>query len=178
MQCCCMNIKSNAINTLNPGQIPVHTAKQPIFTLTKELAIHFPDKFRLNKYFCLFASLRIEASMLIICGQVIKRSVLEKIMCTYGLSNVGAEFLVTVNNLKRASHSLQVGACVIYSKLKQANMDTGSDVFILSWLVNKIKINEMDFYWKVIVKLMIDLLVFIRSLIWHPYVNSYAGTLL
>ena len=169
-----MNIKSNAINTLNPGQIPVHTAKQPIFTLTKELAIHFPDKFRLDKYFCLFASLRIEASMLIICGQVIKRSVLEKIMCAYGLSNVGAEFLVTVNNLKRASHSLPVGACVIYSKLKQANMDTGSDV--LMYVL--IKVNEMDFYWKVIVKLMIDLLVFIRSLIWHPYVNSYAGTLL
>ena len=169
-----MNIKSNAINTLNPGQIPVHTAKQPIFTLTKELAIHFPDKFRLDKYFCLFASLRIEASMLIICGQVIKRSVLEKIMCTYGLSIVGAEFLVTVNNLKRASHSLPVGACVIYSKLKQANMDTGSDV--LMYVL--IKVNEMDFYWKVIVKLMIDLLVFIRSLIWHPYVNSYAGTLL
>ena len=169
-----MNIKSNAINTLNPGQIPVHTAKQPIFTLTKELTIHFPDKFSLDKYFCLIASLRIEASMLIICGQVIKRSVLEKIMCTYGLSIVGAEFLVTVNNLKRASHSLPVGACVIYSKLKQANMDTGSDV--LMYVL--IKVNEMDFYWKVIVKLMIDLLVFIRSLIWHPYVNSYAGTLL
>ena len=95
-------------------------------------------------------------------------------MCTYGLSIVGAEFLVTVNNLKRASHSLPVGACVIYSKLKQANMDTGSDV--LMYVL--IKVNEMDFYWKVIVKLMIDLLVFIRSLIWHPYVNSYAGTLL
>ena len=32
-------------NAFNPGQIPVNTADQPIFTLTKWLMIWFPDKF-------------------------------------------------------------------------------------------------------------------------------------
>ena len=45
MQYDCMNIISNIINTLNPGQIPVDTANQPIFALTKELIIQFPANF-------------------------------------------------------------------------------------------------------------------------------------
>ena len=164
MQYHCMNIISNTINTLNPGQVPVDTVDQPIFALTKELMIRFPDKFGPDKYFCLFASLYIEKSLLIICGRVIKGSGLDESMYTCGLSIVGADSLVTVNNIKRARYCLQVGACVIYSKLKQAHRDSRSDELILLWLANKNKKNEMCFYWKLILELMIDVLVFIRSL--------------
>ena len=126
-----MNIISNKINTLNPGQIPVDTADQLIFALTKVLMIRFPDKFGPDKYFCLFGSLHIEKSLLIICGQVIKGSGLDEIMCTCGLSIAGADSLVTVNDIKRARYCLQVGECVIYSKLKEAHRDSGSDELIL-----------------------------------------------
>ena len=136
-----MNIISNAINILNPGQIPVDTADQSIFALAKELMIRFPEKFGLDKYFCFFGSLHIEKSLLIICGQVIKGSGLDEIMCTCGLSIVGADSLVTVNDIKRARYCLQVGACMIYSKLKQAHIDNGSKELILLWLANKSKIN-------------------------------------
>ena len=108
MQYHCMNIISNTINTLNPGQIPVDTANQPIFALTKELMIRFPNRFGPYKYFCLFECLHIEKSLLIICGWVIKGSGLNEIMYTCGLSIVGADSLVTVNNIKRARHCLQV----------------------------------------------------------------------
>ena len=43
-------------------------------------------------------------------------------------------------------------------------MNSGSDELILLWLANKRKLNEMCFYWKLILTLMIDLFVFIRSL--------------
>ena len=52
--------------------------------------IRFPDKFGPNKYFCLFGSFYTEKSLLIICGQVIKDSGLDKIICTRDLFNVGA----------------------------------------------------------------------------------------
>ena len=47
------------------------------------------------------------------------------------LSIIGADSLVTVDDIKRARYCLQVGACVIYSKLKQAHMDSGSDKLIV-----------------------------------------------
>ena len=77
MQYHCMNIISNTINNLNLRQIPVDTADQSIFALTKELMIRFPDKFGPDEYFCLFGSLPIEKSLLIICDQVIKGSGLD-----------------------------------------------------------------------------------------------------
>ena len=101
-----MNIISNTINTLNPGQIPADTANQPIFALTKELMIRFPEKFGPDKYFSLFGSLHIEKSLLIIFGQVMKCSRLDEIMCTCGLSIVGADSLVTVNNILPPSWSI------------------------------------------------------------------------
>ena len=52
MQHHCMNIISNTVNTLNPDKMPVDTADQPIFALTKELMIRFPDRFGPDKYFC------------------------------------------------------------------------------------------------------------------------------
>ena len=62
---------------------------------------------------------------------------------TCGLSIVGADSLVTLNNIKKARYCLQVGACVIYSKLKQTHRNSASDELILLWLTNKSKINEM-----------------------------------
>ena len=123
--------------------------------------IQFPDKFGLDKYFFLFASLYVETLLLIICGQVIKG--VDSMKC--GLCIVGADFLVTVNDIKGARYSFQFEGCVNYSKLKHANMGIGNDALILSWLAKKKQINEMCFYWKVILELMINFLVFIRSLI-------------
>ena len=85
---------------------------------------------------------------------------------------------MAINAIKRARYFFQLRACVIYSEMKQANMDVGCDVLTLSQLANKSKINEMYFYKKVILELMIDLLVFIQCLTLHGYPNSYAGSLL
>ena len=149
-----MNIISNTVDT----------ASQPVFVLTKELMIQFPEKFGPDKYFCLFRSLHKKNLLLIICSQVIKGSELDEIICTCCLSIDGADYWETVNNIKRARYCLQVGTYVIYLKLKQAHMDSESDELILSWLANKRKINEMCFYRTLILKLMISLLVFIRFL--------------
>ena len=159
-----MSIISNTINTLNPGQILADTADQSTFALTKELIIQFSGKFGPDKYFCLFVSLHIEKSLIIVCEKVLKGSGLDEIMCTCGLPIVGADSLVTVKEMKRATYCFQAGACVIYSKLKQAHMDSVNNELILLWLANKSKVNEMCFYWKLTVELTFDLLVFIRSL--------------
>ena len=59
---------STTINNLNPGPIPVDTADQPTFALTKELMIRFPDKFCADKCFSSFRSLHIVKSLFIIKG--------------------------------------------------------------------------------------------------------------
>ena len=53
-----------------------------------------------------------------VSDQVIKGSGLDEIVSIYDLSIDGADSLVTVNDIKRATYCLQADACVIYSKLK------------------------------------------------------------
>ena len=94
----------------------------------------------------------------------------------------GADCLVAVlNDIKRARHCLQVGACVIYSKLRQVHMDSGSDelalvagqqkqdkcVFIGNWSSN---------LWSICLS-SYDLFERATHYILHRYVNSYGGTL-
>ena len=74
---------------------------------------------------------------------------------------------------------------MIYSKLKQGLVDSGNNKLILPLMANKSKINEIRFYWKLILEPMVDFLTSYDLFKWadihyilHRYVNSYAGTLL
>ena len=91
---------------MKTGQIPADTVDQPVFALAKELMIRFADKFGPDKYFCLVRRLHIQKSLLIICGQVIKGGGLDEIMYACSLSIVGADSLVTVNDIKRVRYCL------------------------------------------------------------------------
>ena len=164
MQYHCMNIISNTINILNPGQIAVDVADQPIFALTKELMMRYPDMFGPDKYFCMFGALHVEKSLLTVVGQLIKGSGIDEIMNSCGMSIVGADALVTVNHIKRARYYLQVVACTIYTKLKSAYLDSNSDEPMLAWLNGKSEESEMCYYWKIILELMVDVLIFVRSI--------------
>ena len=64
-------------------------------------------------------------------------------------------------------------------------MDSGNNKLILPLMANKSKINEICFYWKLILEPMVDFLTSYDLFKWadihyilHRYVNSYAGTLL
>ena len=164
MQFHCMNIISKTINVLNPGQIVVDTADEPIFALTKELMIRYPDLYGPDKYFCLFGSLHIEKCFLTIIGQLIKGSGLETILSSCGMSIIGADALVNVNHIKKARYFVQVSLCAIYAKLRKAYSDSGSNEVIDTWLNFRCNSSEMCLYWKIILDLMIDVLVFIRSI--------------
>lgn len=127
-----MKIISNTINALDPGQIPNDWANRPIFILTLGLMIWFSYKFGPGKYFSLFTFLHPEKLLFINITQVIKSRGLDEIITKYGLPVFEAASLVTVSDIKRARYCVQVGVCVIYSKLKQSLMNSGSDELILS----------------------------------------------
>ena len=59
-----LNIKWTGI--LNPNQTPVDVSDQPVYALTKELILRFPEEF--SNYFALFGQLHIEQCILVIHG--------------------------------------------------------------------------------------------------------------
>ena len=55
-----LNMKWTAI--VNSDQTPVDVSDQPVYAITKELILRFPDEF--PKYFALFGQLHIEQCIL------------------------------------------------------------------------------------------------------------------
>ena len=108
----CMEIIEKTTQLLNPGQICVDESDQPVYKLSEELQWRFPDRFGPEKYFCLFGSLHLGKSVLLLCGLLIGESGLDKIMASCGLSIVGTDSLVSVNHIKRAKYCIQVAAYV------------------------------------------------------------------
>ena len=49
-----------AVQLLNPGQTPVITADQPLYTLAKQIQWNWPDKYREDKFVIMFGGLHIE----------------------------------------------------------------------------------------------------------------------
>ena len=62
----CMKIVEKTTQLLNPGQIFVNESDQPIYRLLKEFQWRFSNRFGPEKYFCLFGSLHLEKSILLV----------------------------------------------------------------------------------------------------------------
>ena len=160
----CMQINKKTTEFLNPGQTPVDVCDQPVYALTWELQQRLKEKFGKSKYFCLFGGLHIEKILLVIHGELIKGSGLESILSASNLSIVGTGAMVNVNHIKQARYCLQVSVCAIYVKLREAHTCSGSTLSPMEWLKLKAGENPMCLYWKMILDLQIDILLFIRSI--------------
>ena len=160
----CMEIVQKTTQLLNPGQICVEESGQPVYKLLKEVQRRFPNRFDPEKYFCLFRSLHLEKSILLLCGLQIKGSGSDKIMASCGLAVAGTDSLVSVNHIKRARYCIQVAVFVMFSLLTSAHEKSGDKSPVLYWLKNQSEENEMCHYWYIIIDLMLNLLIFVRSI--------------
>ena len=104
------------------------------------------------------------STVLLICGSLIEGSGLDKSMVSCGLSTVATDSLVSVNHTKRASYCIQVAAFVMFSLLISAHKKNGEKGSVQQWLKNQIEESEMCHYWYVIIDLMLNLLIFARSI--------------
>ena len=149
---------------MNHDQICVDESDQPVYKLLKELQWRFLDRFALEKYFCLFGSLHLEKSILLLCGSLIEGCGLDKIMTSCGLSIVGMDSLLPVNHVKRARHCIQVAACVMFSLLTSTYEKSHDKAPVLQWLKNQSEESEMCHCWYVIIDWTLSLLIFVRSI--------------
>ena len=89
----CMNIISKTISVINPNQTPVDTCDQPVYVLTKQTQWRYPELFGNSKYFSSFRGLHIEKALLIVHGEFITGSGLDKLLGQSNLSITAMEML-------------------------------------------------------------------------------------
>ena len=97
-------------------------------------------------------------------GELLKGSGLENILPACDLSIIGTEVLVNVNHIKQARYCLQITVAAIFTKLKETHGASDSNLPLMDWLAEEAKSNPMCFYWKLILCLQLDILVFLHSI--------------
>ena len=159
-----MSLNKKMTNFLNPSQTPVDTGDQPVYALTKTIQWLYPHNFGQGMYMSILGGLHIEQSVLVMHGELIKGSGLNNVLDINDLSIIGTSAAVDVNDIKRARYCLQVAACAIYRKLKDAHSQSNSELSVLKWLDMRSTESEMCFYWKLILDFQVLALVLIRSI--------------
>ena len=160
----CMTIIKRTIAFTNEGQIPVDVSDQPVFARSREVQIRYPSEFGNEKYVCLLGDLHIEQSTQVLHGLLIKGSGLEGVLSKSNLSTSGTSTIVDTNDLKRTRYCIQVSACSIYMLLKDSYVKSESHLSIFDWLDEKCKSSQMCFYWRMILRFQLQILIFVRSI--------------
>ena len=161
MQCHCMDMNIQIVNGLNPGQTPVDACDCPVYALTKEAQIRFPLKYK--NYLSFLGQLHVEHCLLIIHGKLITGSGLPERLKSLSLSTIGTGDVVDASHIKRARYCLQVCLCALYKKLKDATIASGSSLSPLEWLTERSAQSQMCFYFRMVIQLQMEILIFVRS---------------
>ena len=68
-----LDVVKNAMEHLNPGQMPVVTFDHPLFTLAKQIHWKWPESYREDKLVVMFGGLHIEMAALKMLGDWLQR---------------------------------------------------------------------------------------------------------
>ena len=77
MICHSMDIVSKAVQSLNPGQVPIITADQPVDTIAKQIQWNWPGTHGEDKFLVMFGALHSKMAALKAIGNLLDGSVLE-----------------------------------------------------------------------------------------------------
>lgn len=69
-----MNMVKNAVEILNPGQVPIIACDQPLYALAKQIQWNWPDTHGENMFVIMFGGLHIEMAALKTLGDLLDGS--------------------------------------------------------------------------------------------------------
>ena len=164
MQKHCIEITKAAIDVLNPGKIVVDVSDQPIYTISRILQQHLPNKFGPGLYFRMFGGLHIEKLLQEIHGKMIDCNGLSEVLDVSHLSMTGAgNTLVNVPQITSARYLVQVCLCAEFKALQDVYSSSESALDIRSWMDEMADASPMFHYWKVIFDFQMLILQFVKA---------------
>ena len=119
-----MNKVRDTIAHLNPGQVPVITADQPIYALIKQVQWHWPDLYGEDKFVVMFWGLHVEMAALWSLRTLLQTSGWTGALVKSGVACSGmAESFLSASSVTRTRHMHQVTALVTGGGRKMVRSD-------------------------------------------------------
>ena len=116
------------VTFLNPGQVPVIAADQPIYAVAKQVQWHWPENYGEDKFIVMFGGLHIEMAALKSIGTLLQDSGWTGALMEAGVASPGtAESFLTASSITRTRQMHQITACSLYKLLKAAYTDYSNE---------------------------------------------------
>lgn len=111
-----MDVVIKAIKFLNPNQIPILVADQPLYALLKQLQYTVPEKYGEDKIFIMMGGLHIEMAALKVIGQWLKGSGWVETLVQAKVTTQGrSESMLQATNVSRTRYAHQVNTLVVFT---------------------------------------------------------------
>ncbi|XP_065669903.1 uncharacterized protein LOC124808522 [Hydra vulgaris] len=115
------NIVIKVLAKINPTQVPIITADQPVYALGKQVQWHYPKLSGEDKLLMMMGGLHIEMASLSLVGDWLEGSGLCDAITKAGITTSGqAESMLTGRKVKRSRYAAQVSLAGFYSLLTKA----------------------------------------------------------
>jgi hypothetical protein len=172
MLCHTMTIVASAVRRVNPGQVPVLTLDQPLYTLAKQIQWNWPEKFGEKEFVLVLGGLHIEMAFMKTIGDWLDGSGWTTALVNANITSVGrSESMLHASHVSRTRHVHQVTAASLYVLQQQSYMDyvdsrDNAQTPVLNftdWCEYQCKLYPMFQYWHITLQLQLTLLVFVRS---------------
>ncbi|KAJ8386023.1 hypothetical protein AAFF_G00178440 [Aldrovandia affinis] len=157
---------------LNPGQVPVIAADQPIYAVAKQVQWHWPENYGEDKFVIMFGGLHIEMAALKSIGTLLQDSGWTGALVEAGIASPGtADSFLTVSSITRTRQMHQITGCSLYKLLKAAHMDYSKETdeqpeevpsFELGVRHRKLQSPQFHF-WYMVLSMELVILLLIRS---------------
>ena len=121
-----MDVLRQAIQFLNPGQIPVIALDAPLYALAKYIQWNWPQTHGEDKYIAMLDGLHIEMAIWNTCGDYLEASGWTNALTQAGIASSGtADSFLKAAHLTRTRHAHQVSALALTKLQSDAFFHTG-----------------------------------------------------
>ena len=159
-----MDVQKQAIEHLNPGQIPVTCFDQPLFALAKLVQWKWPTTHGESLYVVMLGGLHTEMALWNTLGDILEGSGWTTALteAEVASSGIAASFLKSAH-LNRTRHAHQVTLLALQKLQQEAFMQSGCSEGGEVWVSNMCERSPTFMYWDLIMRFETLILIFVRA---------------
>jgi len=166
-----MIVAKNAIEHLNPGQIPVITMDQPLYALAKQIQWSWSELDE-KSYVVMLGGLHIEMAVMSMMGKWLDGSGWCTALVEAGITTSGkAEAFLSASHVKRTRYAHQVTVACLHVLQNNAYQsycmeleDSVTPLNFEAWCSVKAQQHPQFYYWSIVMELERLLNMYVRSL--------------
>ena len=167
-----MNVVKDAVEILNPGQVPIVAVDQPLYAVAKQIQWNWPETHGEDHFIIMFGGLHIEMTALKMLGDLLEGSGWIGALVQAEVATSG-----TANSFLRASHvtrtrrAHQITASALYLLLQKAYSeycdsltDGNEQISLEEWCTKKSASCPHFHFWYIILQLELMVMIYVRAI--------------